>query len=315
MSEEILLESGTNEAEFLEFYLGNQSFGINVAKIVQIIEFESESLTALPEAPAAVLGSYFWRDKTIDLIDLNKALNRKEDDAAEGDQDIVLVTTFNDVVTGFHINGVNRIHRVSWDQIQSMDNVINAYSPRFTGTMTVAERNVLLVDFEKIVFELNPELEDFGNIEKLTEEDRRAKRKGIRILFSEDSGFIRKNITKFLIQAGYEVQAFENGLKAYEFIHRSVKESQADGTSFLDSYHLLLTDIEMPQMDGLTLCRRIKEDLGLEMPVVIFSSLIDDQMKVKCREVGADDYVAKPRSPEMVEKIDTILGIFKELDG
>ncbi|MBU2511487.1 chemotaxis protein [bacterium] len=305
MAEEILLESGTNEAEFLEFYLGEQSFGVNVAKIVQIIQFLPESLTVIPNGPDSLLGSYLWRGQTVDLIDLNMALFRTE--KQEGERDVVLVTTFNDIITAFYINGVNRIHRANWEQIQSMDQLLSNYNPRFTGTLVISGKNILLVDFEKLVFELNPDLEKVDGTGIIEEQELQKIRNGKTILFAEDSGFIRKNITRFLKRAGYNVLPFENGQKAFDAIQQYIREAQKSGIKFSDKYHALLTDIEMPQMDGLTLCRHVKKKMKLDIPVLIFSSLIDEQMKVKCQDVGADNYIAKPRTPEMIQLVDKLV--------
>jgi len=305
MSTEILTESGTNEAEFLEFYLNNQSYAINVAKVIQITTFNDEDLTRTAGGPDSVLGSLLWRDHTIDLIDLSVALNSTEDE--HGEKQVVLITNFNNVTCGFRIDGVNRIHRVSWNAIQPMDGMLGRYSPRFTGTLTLEDKNILLVDFETLLSELFFDDEEADLRKELSQKSRAEQREEMKIVFAEDSALIRNNMLKYLKLAGYQVKAFENGKAAWDYISE-LRYSTAEGKMVSDSVSLIITDIEMPQMDGLTFCRNIKEDQWLsEIPVVMFSSLINEQMALKCKEVGANDYLSKPRSKELILKIDEML--------
>ena len=305
MSQKILTESGTNEAEFLEFGLGSQSFAINVAKIVQIIPFREEELTRTVGTPDSVLGSLLWRNQTIDLIDLKRTLNFTAEEDSE--RSIVLVTNFNNITSGFRIDGVTRIYRAGWDSIIPVDASLNKYSPRFTGMICIEERIVLLVDFEKIIFDLCPDTEEAVDLSALALK-RKLKREDNQIVFAEDSTLIRTNISKILQRAGYKVFAFEDGQKAYDYItqiHQQFGDSEHGDDFPID---LLVTDIEMPQMDGLTLCRKVKKMETLsDLPVLIFSSLINEQMIVKCREVDANAYVTKPGSEDLINKIDEML--------
>lgn len=305
MSTDILTESGTNEAEFLEFYLNNQSFAINVAKVVQITIFNDQDLTRTAGGPDSVMGSLLWRDHTIDLIDLSVALNSVEDDQSE--KSIVLITNFNNMTCGFRIDGVNRIHRVNWNAIQPMDGILDRYSPRFTGTLTIEDKNILLVDFETLISELFFDDEEADLKRELSQKSREEQREALNIVFAEDSALIRNNMLKYLKLAGYQVKAFENGRSAWDYMNE-LRYATEEGKTVADSVNLIITDIEMPQMDGLTFCRKIREDQWLsEIPVVMFSSLINEQMALKCKEVGATDFLSKPRSKELILKVDEIL--------
>lgn len=306
MADEILTESGTNEVEFLEFYIGSQSFAVNVAKVVQIIPYDNKKVTPTAMTPDAVLGSLLWRDRTIDLFDMQAALHRKEERNTE--RPIILVTNFNNVTSGFYIDGVERIHRLSWDEIRPMDAIMDSHSPRFTGVITIGNKNVLLVDFEKILAELCPDLDETGSEAGLKRIAKKTDREDNRIVFAEDSGLIRRNMTRFLREAGYHVTEFENGALALDYVTKKKKEAAENGEEITKYIDLVITDIEMPRMDGLTLCRRIKKDLKLgDLPVLIFSSLINEQMAVKCKEVGADAYVSKPRSEKLINQVDEML--------
>ena len=310
MADTILLESGTNEVEILEFFLESQSFGINVAKISQILPFDKEKLTVVPNDDKAILGTLLWHGQTIPLIDLSIALNGKESTATDV-RKIVLVTEFNGVINGFLTDGVSRIFRNSWDNISPLSNFLEKYSSTVTGSIKVDEREILLVDFEFVVAEIFPDTkmgyQDLG-LEEIPQNNTRETKN---IIFSEDSPFIRSTIIKLLTQSGYgQIKAFENGLDALNYIEESVGASKQENAPINKFVDLVISDIEMPKMDGLTLCRVIKKDLGLgKVPVIIFSSLVNEQMIQKCKEVGADGYTTKPQVNDLLQKMDKLLGV------
>jgi len=304
MEQKILLESGTNEVEILEFYLGGQEYGINIAKVAQIIPFDPRRLTRVPSGHAAVLGSLLWQDRTIPLIDLRRMLDRN---AEEVERPIVLVAEFNSVVNGFLTDGVNRIHRVSWERLDPMSPLLESYASNCTGSIRVDTRDILLVDFEYIIAELFPETSiGYHDVEVNPLAERGKKH----IIFAEDSNFIRGMIGSHLRAAGYSgLEIFENGADALKHIRQCIQQAAAAGEALSNRLDLVVSDIEMPVMDGLALCRRLKRELGLTIPVVIFSSLINETMEQKCREVGADANLNKPRIDQLVAVMDQLLGI------
>lgn len=298
MSNEILLESGTNEVEILEFYLGDQGFGINIAKIAQIIPYDRSKLTVVPHDKPAFLGTLLWQGQTIPLIDLNAFLRQSREEA---DNQIVLVTEFNGVRNGFLTDGVNRIHRISWQAISPMGALLDRYTSVCTGSIHIDGNDILLIDFEYIISGINPETSvSFRRMDDIAETGRGERL----VIFAEDSAFIRNTIAGQLKKLGFtRLTVFENGQDACNHIRECV-----DTASGLPS--LVVTDIEMPKMDGLALCRTIKKELQLDgVPVVLFSSLINEQMAFKCREVGADAFLTKPRVDELVGVMDRLLGI------
>lgn len=308
MAQEILLDSGTNEVEILEFFLGSQSFGVNVAKVVQLVAYEEAVFTAIPDGTPAALGVILWQKQTIPLIDLNLALRRPPEERPE--RPIVLVTRFNDLLNGFLISGVNQIHRVSWEEISPTSSILSRHSSNLTGSLHIDDRDLLLVDFEYLIAELFPETKMLHDLETSRLQNN-LQRHEAKLVFAEDSAFIRENVSNLLTQVGYrDIQTFENGLAAYEYLCTLSKKAETENRSIKDLVDLVITDIEMPKMDGLTLCRRLKKELGLtEIPVAIFSSLIDDHMTHKCKEVGADVFTTKPKISELVGLIDGILKI------
>ncbi len=310
---EILLESGTNEMEIIEFYLGNQPFGINVQKLKEIIPFDEAQLTRIPDSAESMLGTLLLRGSTIPLVDLKKHMSQRIVEAFEGDvRQVVLVCEFNGRTNGFKVDGVNQIHRVNWSDVQPMAQFIDQYRPRFTGSLNIDGREILIVDLEHIVAEFDPEAaldyeaELESTVTGVSVEDHRQK---VRILLAEDSSLIRAGIEKVLRSAGYsDLHSFVDGEDCYNEILRLKRDAEASGEGIRSRLDLLITDIEMPKMDGLTLCKKVKDDAALkDVVVVLFSSLINEQMAAKCDSVGADGYATKPEIPKLVDMMDRFL--------
>ena len=313
--QDILLETGTNEMEIIEFYLGTQPFGINVHKLKEIITFDQDALTVIPGSGDGMLGTLLLRGTTIPLIDLKSHIAQKEDDI-EGDvRRVVLVCEFNDRINGFKVDGVNQIHRVSWEDVQPMASFIDQYRPRFTGSVNIEGREILIVDLEHIVAEFDSEA-DLDYEANLHSEEMVEKlphtRERMKLMLAEDSALIRDGIKRVLNGSNYtNLEVFVDGQQCYDHI-LAIREKVAAGEDLDDLLNLLISDIEMPQMDGLTLCKKIKDDpLLRDMKVIMFSSLINEQMAVKCDQVGADGYATKPQIPYLVEMMDKFLGIDK----
>ncbi len=313
--QDILLETGTNEMEIIEFYLGTQPFGINVHKLKEIITFDQDALTVIPGSGDGMLGTLLLRGTTIPLIDLKSHIAQKEDDLGGDVRRVVLVCEFNDRINGFKVDGVNQIHRVSWEDVQPMASFIDQYRPRFTGSVNIEGREILIVDLEHIVAEFDSEanLDYEANLhsEEMAEKLPHT-RERMKLMLAEDSALIRDGIKKVLNGSNYtNLEVFVDGQQCYDHI-LAIREKVAAGEDLDDLLNLLISDIEMPQMDGLTLCKKIKDDpLLRDMKVIMFSSLINEQMAVKCDQVGADGYATKPQIPYLVEMMDKFLGIDK----
>ena len=316
-SQEILLESGTNEMEILEFYLGKQSFGLNVQKLIEIIPYDEKRRTAIPENPPSVLGVFEVRGQSIPLIDLGIHLQRNSDAVAveEEVRKIVLVCKFNRKTNAFLVDGVNQIHRRSWNDVVPMAFYLDQYRPRFTGSVSIDNREILIVDLEHVVAEINPELsiqkENVPEVfsESEGQEEKLVSREDVGLMLAEDSSIIRLSINKVLGESGYrKLQSFPDGQDCYEAICKMLDDCGGSEDELLKHLDLLITDIEMPKMDGLTLCRKIREELGLKkLKVVMFSSLITDQMALKCDSVGADGYMSKPEIHELIDLVDNLV--------
>ncbi|KIH76078.1 two-component system, chemotaxis family, response regulator CheV [Geoalkalibacter ferrihydriticus] len=306
---EILLESGTNEVEIIEFYLGGQSFGINVHKLREIVPYEPEAMTSLPESGPSMKGMLLLRGKTVPLVDLGSHLRKRQVENSV-ERKVVLVCEFNREVNSFLVDGVNQIHRISWKDVKPLDDFFTPYKPRFTGCITVDGREVMIVDLEHVITEIFPEQTIFGEgeVEGAEEADafKRGSRQEVKILVAEDSNIIRNQIVSILKSSGYEqVTSFVNGEECWNGLNMLKAEAAHKGQDLREYADLLISDIEMPSMDGLTLCKKIKTDPVMkELTVIMFSSLINEQLAHKCQEVGADGHISKPQIHALVKMLD-----------
>ncbi len=304
-AQEILLESGTNELELLTFVLGKQSFGLNVLKVQSIQQYDSSTLTKIPMAHHALLGMILYRERTIPLIDLSAALELEDKHEASENQ-IVIVTEFNNVINGFLADDVNRIYRLNWEDFVPLDRAIGSSGKSITGSIRVGEDDIMVVDLEYILSVISPSLA-IGDIKEETANmSCKKSREEVNVFFAEDSKTIRSNVIRILNNAGYKsLRSFENGqeaLNALVKIRDQVDSNESDASPLP---HVLISDIEMPQMDGLSLCKKIKSDSKLDhITVIMFSSLINKQMLFRCNSVGADDSITKPEMDQLVAMLD-----------
>ncbi|TXK91853.1 response regulator, partial [Parageobacillus sp. SY1] len=206
---------------------------------------------------------------------------------------------FNQLKVVFHVHDVTRIHRISWKQIEKPSQMYQGLEAQIIGVVKLEGQMILLLDFEKIIADINPDLGiNTQKIKNLGNRERSQKK----IIVAEDSPLLRKLLQDTLAEAGYvSVEFFENGEDALHYL-----QSIADtGKDIADEVQLVITDIEMPQMDGHHLTKRIREDDKLKkLPVIIFSSLITDDLRHKGEKVGATAQVSKPEIGELVNMID-----------
>ena len=289
MDTKILLENGTNELEVLEFKLDGNAYGINVAKIKEIITYED--VTPVPNAHPSIEGIFMPRDTMITAIDLKNCLQRGVSKAGG----LFIITNFNRLDVAFHVDSVVGIHRVSWKDIIKPDSTVSSAEEGIsTGIIKLDGRLIIILDFEKIMTDINPETGlKVTEIDELGERGRYE----IPILIAEDSPLLNKLIVDCLHKAGYSnLIHTENGQQAYEVI-RDCKE---EGT-LREHVQCIITDIEMPLMDGHRLTKLIKEDDATkDIPVIIFSSLVNDEMKRKGEALGADAQLSKPEIGNLV---------------
>ncbi len=296
MDTNILLESGTNELEILEFALENHHYGINVAKIREILQYQE--VTPVPNTHPSVEGVFMPRDTMITVISLKKCLNLGEQEK----NGLFIITNFNKLDIAFHVDEVIGIHRVSWEDIIKPDSTLNGQDGSVsTGVVKMNDKLVVILDFESIVSSISPEVGLRTNdIDSLAE----RKRSDSPVLIAEDSPLLSKLITDCLKKAGYEnLIVTANGQEAWDKLCEFKEEGDVH-----DKVHCIITDIEMPQMDGHRLTKLVKSDDKLkDIPLIIFSSLVNEEMKRKGEQLGADAQLTKPEIGMLVEAIDHLI--------
>lgn len=298
METNILLESGTNELEVLEFMIAGNHYGINVAKVREILPMTE--ITPVPNSHPCIEGIFMPRDTIITAIDLAAALGFAG--RPEHKNNMLIITNFNNLNIAFDVEQVLGIHRVSWQDIVKPDSTVNAPGVGIaTGIIKKLESLIIVLDFERIVEEICPETS--LKVSELFELGERE-RNDIPIMVAEDSPMLQKLISDSLKQSGYtNLKQFSNGQEAWDDLLTLKKNNGVDY-----GVKVVITDIEMPQMDGHRLIRLIRNDEALKhLPIIVFSSLINDEMKRKGEKLGADAQISKPEIAQLVSCIDNLI--------
>lgn len=293
---DILLESGTNELEILVFMLDGQRYGVNVAKVREVIK--PLNITALPESHPAIMGAFQLRNTVTMLVDLQCCLGMSRITDIKNGR--IIIMEFNDVRVGFFVQDVEQIYRVNWKNVKSMPDMQGVNDAPITSIAFINEEMISMLDFERLIFEISGVDLFEAKANKITHSTTRADQK---ILFAEDSPLMRKLIIGNLERAGYSnITVCNDGEEAWDAINLEITNHGRL------TYDLLITDIEMPRIDGLHLTKRIKENSQMaNMPVVIFSSLVSMDNVKKCKAVGADAQITKPQLDELVILIDELI--------
>lgn len=300
----ILLEVGTNEMEILEFYIEEEGapdspperifFGMNVAKVMEVIESPDREVRA-HSRNSCFLGTIPLREHILPLIDLSEWLGIRR---ARKKDEVVIVTEFSKAVTGFLVSGVTEIHRMGWEEVKSpgtfLSHVVEA---AIVGTVERNGRLVQLLDMESVLADLNPkDMEDSLTASVRSEVN-------YPVFIADDSPTIRSMLERKLKAANFSPFAAESGKEALEWLWRLKERSLAEGRDIFDFVRIVVADIEMPGMDGFTLTKNIKNDPVLgKLPVILYSSIITEELRHKGVSVGADDQISKPEMDHMAER-------------
>jgi len=311
----ILLESGTNELELIELFIDERGgyrgyFGVNVAKVLDIISLP-QNVTKPPQAAPFVTGVFNHRGKVITLIDLALWLGRNRLDAG---RPIVIITEFNNVTSAFLVSGITRIHRTSWASIKPVDTFLQKFCDAVTGLIHLEDRTVLMLDLERAIGEINPRL----SVPQLLPDERTSATAGVapdginyplRLLHADDSAMIRR-ATKQLLEEDrkFIVTSKVDGGEAWNYLIDLKDKAGKENRPITDFIDIILSDIEMPQMDGYHFCQKVKSDPTLQaLPFILFSSLITDKLRHKGESVHADAQLAKPSPAELVKNLKEIM--------
>ncbi|MBO1005257.1 chemotaxis protein [Pseudogracilibacillus auburnensis] len=296
---DILLESGTNELEVVMFEIGSGVFGINVLKVREIIN--AVEVTTIPNSHPNVEGIIRLREEVLPVVNLAKVLEVPESTNPERDK--FIIAELNQLKIAFRVHHVSRIHRISWEQIEKPSELSAGEQAHAIGIIKLADQMSILLDFEKVVVEIDPRAG--VNVESLQTLGPRT-RTTKKIIVAEDSAILRHLLKDTLTEAGYEnLQFFENGKEAWNYLEDLSNDQSLEPQ---EEVNLIITDIEMPQMDGHHLTDRVKKASRLKnIPVIVFSSLITKDLFHKGETVGASAQVSKPEIVTLVEKIDSLI--------
>lgn len=303
--QEILLETGTGELEILEFKVGVSDLAINVIKIKEIIEVSE--IYPVPQSSPAIIGLTIVRGDVIPLIDMKYVLEGKYIERNGAVK--TLLCEFNQLTVAFCVDDVKGIHRIPWAQIQKPDAVMENQNSLITGNINLSDRIIMLLDFEKIVTEIAPAT---GISEDKINEIETKDRKGIKVVVADDSPLIRQLLFDALSKAGFKnLKFFNDGQETWNYIHNLF---ETFGDDFRRQVDIVITDIEMPIMDGHTLTRKIKEHSNLRnLPVIIFSSLITETLRHKGESVNVDAQMSKPEVGNLVNVVDELIEKYKNI--
>jgi len=315
-SSTILTESGTNELEIIEFHLVKQMpdgttktcyYGINVAKVREVIQVPET--TDYPNAQPHMVGVFSSRDILTPLVDLagwlgvptSKDLTRK----------FVIVTDFNNMTNGFLIDSISRIHRISWNDVESPSQFLEAGEQDCVVAVVRKDGNLIMIlDFEKIIADINPELsmEKYDvKLDKNVDLNQRmiAKRNAKTIMVVDDSAFIRSMIQDTLSSSGYNIIACKDGGEAHDKLMNLIEVAKQENIPVSELIDGVVTDVEMPRMDGMHLVKRLRDtDAYSAIPIVMFSSLMSEDNRAKALSLGANDTITKPEIGRMVTLMD-----------
>lgn len=294
---DILLNTGINEFEMLEFVVAGNHFGINVAKVRELIRHQP--VQRIPHSKPGIEGIMNSRNELYTVVDLAEILNLPASNHPA--DDIFIITEFNKISVAFHVHMVVSIHHISWDMVEKPDSSLNGNNGGLvTGIAKLENKIIPLIDFEKIMYDINPDSGLEINTHKVANSPEHGNSLSS-ILIAEDSPMLNKVIINALHNAGYQnIIRTSNGQEAWEYL-KTAKENPG-------SIACVITDIEMPRMDGHHLTKLIKEDSHLSViPVVIFSSIITDVMRLKGEKAGADAQLSKPELDQLVQTIDRII--------
>ena len=285
---------GQNRLELLLFRLdGNQLYGINVFKVKEVLQ--CPKLTIMPKSSHVVRGVASIRGGTIPILDLSIATGKSGlDDLSNC---FVIITEYNTKVQGFLVRSVERIVNMNWEEIHPPPKGTGR-DHYLTAVTRIDNKLVEIIDVEKILAEVSPTSDVISD--GVIDVETQAKAVTMRVLTCDDSSVARKQITRCLETIGVEVVALNDGRAAYEYLLKMVEEGRVPEKEFL----MLISDIEMPEMDGYTLTAEIRADPRMsKMHIILHTSLSGVFNQAMVKKVGANDFLAKFRPDELAARV------------
>lgn len=294
--------AGTNKLEILLFSLGTNSntgrretFGINVFKVREVMR--TPPITSAPEMPASVQGMVSLRGVLVPVVDLANYAKVE----TETPRSIMIVTEYAGHTQGFLVEGVDTILRLDWSQMKVPPDMLVAEMGGLVTAVTELPdgRLVMMMDVEKVLSETTNYDEEivYRNIKPLDDPS-------LTVFFADDSVVARKQITRTLEAMNVKYVSSINGLEAWNELQKMAAYAQASGQKITDLVSLVLTDVEMPEMDGYILTKKIKTDPRFAgVPVIMHSSLSGMSNQQLGKSVGVDEYVPKFEAQKLSETL------------
>ncbi|MEA1082208.1 chemotaxis protein CheV [Marinobacter qingdaonensis] len=291
---------GKNRLELLMFRLrGRQMYGINVFKVKEVLQ--CPKLSSIPNSRSVVRGVAHIRGETIPIIDLSMSIGLPGIPQEDLATSFVIITEYNRKTQGFLVAGVDRIMNMNWEDILPPPKGAGK-DVYLTAVTKIDDKLVEIIDVEKVLSEVSPLKEDVTEAVLSKSADRVPGH--LPILVVDDSSVARRQIERCLTAIGMEVVTKNDGKQAYEYL----KDITRDGSKARDHLALIISDVEMPEMDGYTLVTRCKEDPALsEMFIMLHTSLSGVFNRAMVQKVGADDFMAKFSPDELAERVMEII--------
>lgn len=287
--------AGQNRMELLIFSLGDseQKFGINVFKVREVII--CPKITGIPHSGSNVLGMANVRGETIPIIDLASAVQISSSYKAHGVDEknppLMIVTEYNTRTQAFLVQGVDRIINKSWEDITPPpENLPNGHY--LTATTQVEKDIVGILDVERVLSEMDPAMKDglSDDMIQSTKDWTSEKEDDRKVMVVDDSSVARKQLERCLGEMGLKVATFNDGKEALDHL----LSLEAEGKRPEDIYRSIISDIEMPRMDGYTFVTNVRNNANLrDIKIVLHSSLSGGFNEALVKKVGADGFIAK----------------------
>jgi two-component system chemotaxis response regulator CheV len=296
---------GQNRLELLLFKLaGEQVYGINVFKVKEVLQ--CPKLTIMPQSKPVVRGVAHIRGGTIPIIDLSLATGQPELDNI--DNCFVIITEYNTAIQGFLVRGVERIINMNWEEIHPPPKG-SGHEHYLTAVTEVGGKMVEIIDVEKVLSEVSPMEEDIS--EEILGDDITKAAASMHVLIIDDSAIARKQIKRCVETVGVETTLFNDGRQALDHLLELADAGQSASAKYL----VMISDIEMPEMDGYTLTAAVRSDPRLAgLHVVLHTSLSGVFNQAMVKKVGADNFLAKFNPDQLATMVTDRIKAVQALD-
>ena len=285
---------GQNRLELLLFRLdGPQLYGINVFKVREVLQ--CPKLTLIPKSHPVVCGVASIRGATIPILDLAMATGA----GALKDQSnpFVIITEYNTKTQGFLVRSVERIVNMNWEDIHPPPKG-TGHDHYLTAVTRMDDQLVEIIDVEKVLAEVSPSPETIT--QGVVDVETQSKALSLRVLTVDDSSVARKQVARCLQTVGVEVVSLNDGRQALDYLRKLVEEGKGPSEEFL----MMISDIEMPEMDGYTLTAEIRNDPRMQnLHIILHTSLSGVFNQAMVKKVGANDFLAKFRPDDLASRV------------